>query len=100
MAGHVSHSTCLDGCLIGGNNKIPQRYTRGCNDSCPCNGPSLEAHRALSSVSLTPSPYLLRLLWLHVEIVRETVGHGEHRERSCCAPIGVAHPEEGYGDVH
>jgi hypothetical protein len=28
------------------------------------------------------------------------VEHGEHRERSCCAPIGVAHPEEGYGDVH
>lgn len=104
MAGYVSveylGSICLYRYLIGGNNKIPQRYTRGCDDSCPCNVPSLETHRALSSGSLTQSPYLLRLLLLHVGMVEEIVGHGEHREHCCCVPIGVGHTEQGYGDVH
>ncbi len=51
-------------------------------------------------MSRTSSPYLLRLLLLHGEIARETVGHGEYREDHCDAPIGVLHPEDDYCDDH
>jgi hypothetical protein len=39
-------------------------------------------------------------LLLHVGMVEEIVGHGEHREHCCCVPIGVGHTEQGYGDVN
>ena len=76
MAGYVSveylRSICLYRYLIGGNNKIPQRYTRGCDQSAG----------------------------QKTSIPEEIVGHGEHREHCCCVPIGVGHTEQGYGDVH